>query len=480
MAPEAPADTAGPSSPPPQLPEGWLPQWEGVRRQWYYVQRTTGKSQWEIPTEPIHLTPSTTPSIGGGPSQAPQQANNITPGAGSENHMEGEPLARCGQCENFRRESRSLCLRSVTGMALMIYPQSERSSHEADVPGWYSNHPGQHLPGGYDHHAASAGYGQSPHRGDGVPANGVQSTLYTNQPHPGYPHDMAQNATQPAWGHNGGGYQAQPDPYNMSIHPELFQGYPASATAMHGHQPPASWAMTNSQQEQMNRQLGGARIPQQQWPSEFQPGHTGASGGKHPMSTLQQPFYGSYQSPQRTEQHSSEYGSRALAPSVHQEAQQYQSSPEKFSNHSPQSMVDQARFQGYPGSRSQSQHNQKDPALQGFSPLQQAQTKYQQQHMIRTHSGSEVPHPWPGGPVSHGNNQHHNMLAQASPNHYAPQHQMGHDGTAGYPDSTHAHQMPYLQSTHYPMQSVEGTGRSSGSQFVSGPWAATPPSSGPM
>ncbi|KGO77715.1 WW/Rsp5/WWP [Penicillium italicum] len=72
MAPEAPADTAGPSSPPPQLPEGWLPQWEGVGRKWYYVQRTTGKSQWEIPTEPIVLTPSTTPTpMGAGPSQEP-------------------------------------------------------------------------------------------------------------------------------------------------------------------------------------------------------------------------------------------------------------------------------------------------------------------------------------------------------------------------------------------------------------------------
>lgn len=49
-----------------------LPQWEGVQRKWYYVQRTTGKSQWEIPTEPVVLTPSTTPtSIGTGPSQAP-------------------------------------------------------------------------------------------------------------------------------------------------------------------------------------------------------------------------------------------------------------------------------------------------------------------------------------------------------------------------------------------------------------------------
>ncbi|KAJ5887585.1 hypothetical protein N7495_007626 [Penicillium taxi] len=72
MPQEAPADTAGPSSPPPRLPEGWLAQWEGVQRKWYFVQRTTGKSQWEIPTEPILLTPSTTPTIiGTGPSQLP-------------------------------------------------------------------------------------------------------------------------------------------------------------------------------------------------------------------------------------------------------------------------------------------------------------------------------------------------------------------------------------------------------------------------
>ncbi|EPS29604.1 hypothetical protein PDE_04554 [Penicillium oxalicum 114-2] len=78
MAQDAPADTAGPSSPPPQLPEGWLPQWEGVGRQWYYVQRATGKSQWEIPTEPVIMTPSSTPgSIGAGPSQAP--SNTTTP-----------------------------------------------------------------------------------------------------------------------------------------------------------------------------------------------------------------------------------------------------------------------------------------------------------------------------------------------------------------------------------------------------------------
>ncbi|KAL1968673.1 hypothetical protein VTN77DRAFT_1499 [Rasamsonia byssochlamydoides] len=72
MAQEAPQDSAGPSSPPPALPEGWLAQWEGLSRKWYYVQRATGKSQWEIPTEPVILTPSTTPtSSETGPTRAP-------------------------------------------------------------------------------------------------------------------------------------------------------------------------------------------------------------------------------------------------------------------------------------------------------------------------------------------------------------------------------------------------------------------------
>ncbi|KAL1997330.1 hypothetical protein VTN49DRAFT_3932 [Thermomyces lanuginosus] len=72
MAHETPADSAGPSSPPPPLPEGWLAQWEGVSRRWYFVQRVTGKTQWEVPTEPAPLSPSTTPaSIGSGPTWPP-------------------------------------------------------------------------------------------------------------------------------------------------------------------------------------------------------------------------------------------------------------------------------------------------------------------------------------------------------------------------------------------------------------------------
>ncbi|CAG8103287.1 unnamed protein product [Penicillium salamii] len=468
MAPEAPADTAGPSSPPPQLPEGWLPQWEGVRRQWYYVQRTTGKSQWEIPTEPIHLTPSTTPSIGGGPSQAPHQTNNSTRGVEFGNDTAGDNYPAVDSA------------RISSSLDPQVYLQSEAPLHGTGVPGWYPNQPGQHLPGGYEHQPANAGYGPNSIRHDGGQVNGAQPEFYANQAHPGYPNGTVVNIRPTAWGNNGGGFQGQPDAYNMGIHPDTYQGYPPGAAAMHGNQPPATWTVTGNQQEHMNRVMAGERASQPQWQSEVPPGHMGTVGDKVHTSTLSQPFYGSYPSPQHTEQSPREYGNRGMVPPGYQDPQQYQPAVEKFPSHSPQSMVDQARFQSYPVSRTKSQHTPKDPALQGFSPLQQAQTQYQQQHLIRTHSGSEVPNVWSGGQGQHGSNQHPNPLAQISPNQFVPRHQMGHEGSNGYPDTTHAHQMPYLQSNHYPMQSAEGTGRPTGSQFVSGPWTSTPPSSGPL
>jgi hypothetical protein len=50
---------AGPSSPgsdgptfgPPPLPPGWIAQWDASSRKYYFVQLSTGASQWETPTE---------------------------------------------------------------------------------------------------------------------------------------------------------------------------------------------------------------------------------------------------------------------------------------------------------------------------------------------------------------------------------------------------------------------------------------------
>ncbi|KAK2071954.1 hypothetical protein P8C59_006335 [Phyllachora maydis] len=60
---------AGPASPsegptfaPPPLPPGWIAQWDGSSKKYYYVQLSTGVSQWETPTEaaPVGGTPAAT------------------------------------------------------------------------------------------------------------------------------------------------------------------------------------------------------------------------------------------------------------------------------------------------------------------------------------------------------------------------------------------------------------------------------------
>lgn len=41
----------GPTFAPPHLPAGWIAQWDGASRKYYFVQLATGVSQWDIPTE---------------------------------------------------------------------------------------------------------------------------------------------------------------------------------------------------------------------------------------------------------------------------------------------------------------------------------------------------------------------------------------------------------------------------------------------
>src|SRR5262245_25205845 len=49
----------GPTYAPPQLPPGWIAQWDGASKKYYYVQLSTGASQWETPTDaaPTGTTP---------------------------------------------------------------------------------------------------------------------------------------------------------------------------------------------------------------------------------------------------------------------------------------------------------------------------------------------------------------------------------------------------------------------------------------
>jgi hypothetical protein len=59
----------GPSYGPPSLPQGWIAQWDGMSKKYYFVQLSTGQSQWETPTEaaPTVGTPTASPVPAGSP-----------------------------------------------------------------------------------------------------------------------------------------------------------------------------------------------------------------------------------------------------------------------------------------------------------------------------------------------------------------------------------------------------------------------------
>jgi hypothetical protein len=74
----------GPSFGPPPLPEGWIAQWDGMGRKYYFVQLATGTSQWETPTQPAPTGPT--------PQATPQEGLEHpygTPGEGTKAGTEG-------------------------------------------------------------------------------------------------------------------------------------------------------------------------------------------------------------------------------------------------------------------------------------------------------------------------------------------------------------------------------------------------------
>lgn len=90
---------AGPSSPgsdgptfgPPPLPAGWIAQWDASSKKYYFVQLSTGASQWDTPTEaaPVGGTPA---SRNDHPYGVPHGANNG--GAEIIVHPDGSRTAR--------------------------------------------------------------------------------------------------------------------------------------------------------------------------------------------------------------------------------------------------------------------------------------------------------------------------------------------------------------------------------------------------
>jgi hypothetical protein len=62
----------GPTFAPPPLPAGWIAQWDGGSKKYYYVQLSTGVSQWDTPTDAA--------PVGGTPAQAVEHPFGGPPG----------------------------------------------------------------------------------------------------------------------------------------------------------------------------------------------------------------------------------------------------------------------------------------------------------------------------------------------------------------------------------------------------------------
>ncbi|KAF2640751.1 hypothetical protein P280DRAFT_469456 [Massarina eburnea CBS 473.64] len=75
---------SGPTDPIlPKLPAGWIAQWDNSSRKYYYVQISTGVSQWDLPTSeaPVGASSHTsTPAHNTSPYDTP--AGSEGPGAG--------------------------------------------------------------------------------------------------------------------------------------------------------------------------------------------------------------------------------------------------------------------------------------------------------------------------------------------------------------------------------------------------------------
>ncbi|KAJ5761039.1 hypothetical protein N7520_008195 [Penicillium odoratum] len=471
MPQEAPADTAGPSSPPPRMPEGWLPQWEGVQRKWYYVQRATGKSQWEIPTEPVVLTPSTTPtSIGTGPSQVPSRPSTNSPQVtGLANKLAG------------RIDAVAASARTSSSLDAQLNGQSaDPSIGHPGKPGWYHDQTGQHMGHVYHQnaHVGEGGYSSGLHH-NGAPRNiSVEPSAY----YPGHPLANHVVGQQPfignSWGHAG-----QASGYNM--HPQ--DSYQNLAMGLqHSHQMEA-YSSSAAIDECQVPGLGADQPPQPQWRVEQQPAHQSAPhytvATNSSSANSSRPYLGSYPTPQTSGWSHGNFTSRSS-----QSSEPSHPGGDYNANRA-------AQQTGHPMSRSQSHHSlfhqqvspevgsSGNPQPHGYSqqPIP-SHVQYSGANMVNSQSGmgfNSMVFP-PALEAQSMGQFYPNPPSQPGVHQYLPQqHPNTHGGNI--PGAGYSHQ--YAQATGQYNQwrgSDQHMSRvsASDSQFISGPWGSSPPASG--
>ncbi|KAJ5167700.1 uncharacterized protein N7482_003294 [Penicillium canariense] len=490
MAQDAPEDTAGPSSPPPQLPEGWLPQWEGVQRKWYYVQRATGKSQWDIPTEPVVLTPSTTPtSIGTGPSQAP-------PSRPSTNSPR---VTTTGNTLVERMESVADGAKISSSLSSELNGQPGASMQGSlGALGWHPNQISQNGPRAYAQHFSPGNGGYGPDQSHQTVSGNVAPGAATVFPSHGQP--LVQSHQQPTWGNHTQITQAHPSGPSASHSAESYRRFGDSQQACHMSAYPSSIDYPENQLPRLSTFLP----PQPKWQLEehhANPRHAPEiPSGNYASSTLSQPYFNSYTTPQTTVQSPPNFASSSTqssnpshpgsAFSGSQEGLQHPQST--FSAHSHAS-TDQANVPAeHPLSQSHSHQSfgfQQDPqtSLRGYPPQSlNDQGSYQSTSMSRTHSGAGFNSMvLLTTPEFHGGARYYqNPLIQTGIHQYLPpQPEIGTLNTTSVHTGTEYHPRGG-QLSGYQGQWTNSAGGSriaaSDAQFVSGPWASsTPPTSGP-
>ncbi|KAJ6141339.1 hypothetical protein N7470_010235 [Penicillium chermesinum] len=463
MPQDEPADTAGPSSPPPRLPEGWLPQWEGVQRKWYYVQRATGKSQWEIPTEPVILTPSTTPtSIGTGPSQAPPS----------------RPSTNSPQVSLVRKtlaEKIEAAVEKSRASSSLDAQLNEHSGNPISGPSgatnWYPGNTGHNIGPGFPPEMGLGGGGYVPslHPESSLGNHLADSAAY-------YPsHHQTHNANHLAspWSHvpnphaqPAGGYMQQNEQ-----HQGPFRGNPADPLQSRyiSEFPPSHLTSGHSQI------LGiGAQVPQPQWQLEQKNYPASSDHALRPSQASNAAF------------HAAEFGiKQGLS----------QAPRESYSTSQLANSTNQHHPSGIPMSRSHSYQSSNGFPREGASaygaigdrpyngyPTQTVtpQTQYPAMHMARTESGTGFSSMvFPRTSDSHGAHYYQDPIIQTGIHQYAPpKPQQGHVTHANdfsgvvYP-STEDH----MEQQHEPPGTGPSRPRTASShpQFVSGPWASSTP-----
>ncbi|OAL55241.1 hypothetical protein IQ07DRAFT_160337 [Pyrenochaeta sp. DS3sAY3a] len=96
---------SGPTDPTlPKLPAGWIPQWDNSSRKYYYVQISTGVSQWDLPTSEAPTGSSSnrsTPAQNSNPYSHPDGTQGPAVGDGTRGMGDGPTGDRAGGLGGF-------------------------------------------------------------------------------------------------------------------------------------------------------------------------------------------------------------------------------------------------------------------------------------------------------------------------------------------------------------------------------------------